>query len=187
MENILAILHAINPLSSELRDYLIQILRTKMIGKREFLLEAGRVCGEICFIESGLLRSYYLEDGKEFNKWFMKERDIVIAVQSFFSQTVSNENIQAIEDTVVQYISYHDLQNIYIKFPEFNKNGRIITEIYYSELDKRMDAIKNHSAWKRYQYLLTNYPELVGRVPGKDLASYLGMEKEHLYAIRNHH
>jgi CRP-like cAMP-binding protein len=187
MDAILAILNSINPLSMELKEHLIAILNVKTIRKKEFLLEAGRICHEICFIESGLLKSFYLEDGKEMNKWFMKEGDIAIAVQSFFKQIPSFEFIQAIEDTTVHFIRYLDLQDIYKRFPEFNINGRVITEKYYCLLDERMDAIKNRSAWLRYQHMLNNFPELVHRVPGKDLASYLGMEKEHLYAIRNHH
>lgn len=186
MVTVLDILHSINPLPDGLRELLEQIIDIREIKRKEYLLMAGRVCDEICFIESGLLKSYYLEDdGKVVNKWFMKEGDIAIAVQSFFYQNVSFEFIQAIEDTVIQYINYRDLQSIYKKYPEFNANGRMLTEKYYCELDQRMDAIKNHSALSRYHYMLKHHPELVLRVPNKDLASYLGMEKEHLSAIKN--
>jgi CRP/FNR family transcriptional regulator, anaerobic regulatory protein len=185
METILAVLNGIYPLSTGLREHLVKILDVKTIKRKDYLLQAGKTCDEICFIESGLLKSFYLEDGKEVNKWFMKEGDIAIAVQSFFKQIGSIEFIQAIEDTTIQFIRYKDLQYIYAHFQEFNFIGRIITEKYYCLLDERMDAIKNHTAWFRYQYMIKNYPELVKRVPAKDLASYLGMEKEHLSAIKN--
>src|SRR5882757_6572563 len=106
-------LRSIYPLSEALRDHLEDIVKEKRLAKKDYLLKAGQTCTNIYFIERGLLRSYYFKGGKEISACFMKEGDICIAVESFFTQRHGQENIQALEDCVVHYISYDELQRIY--------------------------------------------------------------------------
>ena len=58
----------------------------------------------------------------------MKECDVIISVESFFIQQSSKESIQALEDCILYYITYDELQHIYKTFPEFNFIGRVLTE-----------------------------------------------------------
>jgi hypothetical protein len=47
-----------------------------------------------------------------------------------------------------------------------------------------LDGIKMQTARERYQFLLDRFPDLVQRVPGKYLASYLDMNEYTLSKIR---
>jgi len=184
MEALLDKLNSLNPLSTGLRMHLVDTLCVKTIKKGKYLLQAGKICSEICFIERGLLRSFRVDEDSEVCKWFMMEGDIAIAIQSFFLQVESQEYIEALEDTTVQFLSYKDLQDTYRKFPEFNVTGRVITEMYYCLSEDRLDNLRGRSAIHRYSYMLQNYPDILKRVPSKYLASYLGMKKEHLSAVK---
>ncbi|RYZ91073.1 MAG: Crp/Fnr family transcriptional regulator [Proteobacteria bacterium] len=175
MELLLNYLNAIHPLSDGLVDHLRSILKTRDLQKKEFLLKAGHISRHICFIEQGLLRCFYLKEDHEVCSWFMKEGDVIISVESFYQQKASYESIQALEDCVLHYIDYNELQDIYRRFPEFNFVGRVLTERYYGLSEQRLYGIRMQRSQERYDYLMEHHPELVLRVPAKYLASYLGI------------
>ena len=180
MEELLQYLNFIFPLTDALRDHLAQILKSRTFLKKDFFLKAGHIANEIFFIEKGLVRCFYENNGKEVCSWFMKEGDCIISVESFFQQKESYENIQALEDTNTYYIDYKELQNIYQNFPEFNFIGRVLTEKYYVLSEQRLYSIRMHTASERYKILLEDAPELIQRVPSKYLASYIGITEETL-------
>lgn len=185
MEKLLNILNQIHPLSDGLKLHLSTILRTKTLRRKDYLLRAGHVSSLVCFIESGLLRCFYEKDDIDVSSWFMKEGDVIYSVESFILQKPSYESIQALEDTVVHYITYHDLQAIYRQFSEFNFIGRVLTEKYYTLSEQRLYGMRMQKSHERYNHLLENFPELVQRVPSKYLASYLGITDVTLSNIKS--
>ena len=114
-------------------------------------------------------------DDKEVSSWFMKEGDVIISVESFFKQSVSRESIQALDNSVLHYITFRELQFAYKQFTEFNFIGRVLTEKYYALSEQRLYAIRMQRAADRYIYLMEHHPDLILRVPSKHLASYLGI------------
>lgn len=168
-------LNEIHPMSSGLIDHLSNILKTITLKKGEYVLIEGNVCKYVYFVQRGLLRSFDLIDGREVCNWFMKENDVVYAVESFLTQEPSTESIQALEDCTLHYITYSQLKDICRSFIEFNVHRSVLTEGYYLGSMKRQKMLTRLSPKKRYEHYLENYPEFVRRVPVKDIASYLGM------------
>jgi CRP-like cAMP-binding protein len=185
MEQLLKFLNSIHPLCNELVNYLMQNLQGEAFKKKEMLLEKGRVCNNIYFIEKGLIRCFYLLNEKEVSSWFMKEGDVMISVESFFKQVPSYESIQALEDCKVYYINYNQLTYAYMKFVEFNFVGRVLTEKYYTLCEQRLYSLRMHKAAERYNDLLKNNPEIIQRVPSKHIASYLGISLETLSRVKS--
>lgn len=185
MDELFAYINSIIPLSDELRDHLISVLQEKTFSKKEFLLKAGHVCRNICFIKKGLFRCFYNLDSTEVCSWFMREGDVIISTESFFQQKPSIESIQALEDSVIYSISYEQLQNLYRTFPEFNFIGRVVTQKYYTLSEQRLYSIRMQRSADRYKYLMENFPELIQRVPSKYIASYIGVTEETLSRIRS--
>lgn len=185
MITLLRYLRSIHPLSEALRDHLEDIVKEKELSRKEYLLRAGQICSNIYFIESGLLRSYYFKGGKEVSSCFMKEGDICTSVESFFTQQYGQENIQAVEDCIVYYISYEELQFIYRNFSEFNTIGRILVERCCLQTVQRITAMWMQRAHDRYAWLANAFPDLLQRVPAKYLASYLGITEVMLSNIKS--
>ena len=48
----------------------IPYLKRKTLKKGEFFLKEGKISNEIAFIEKGMLRLFYLSEGKEINNYF---------------------------------------------------------------------------------------------------------------------
>ena len=149
------------------------------------LLAQDQICKNIYFVSRGLVRCYYLLDATEVSSWFMKEGDVIVSVESFYTQQPSNEIMQALEECELYYISYDELQYVYKHYPEFNFIGRVLIEGYYMLSERRLFSLRMQKASERYRYLLDYHPELILRVPSKFLASYLGITEETLSRIRS--
>jgi len=184
MEEVLQLLHTVQPLSAELRDHISSILQQKTLPKKSYLLKAGHVCRNIYFIRKGILRCYYMKGDIEVCSWFMKERDLVISIESFYTQSPSYEYLQALEETEVWYISYNELQRIYRDFPEFNGTGRILTQQYHQHWAWQLFAIRMQSAEERYKWLMEHHPELLLRVAAKYIATYLDIAEVTLSKLK---
>ena len=184
MEDLLHYLNGIYPLSENLVAYLNVNLKTRLLTKKEFLLKKGHISRDICFINKGLLRCFYLIDEKEVCSWFMKEGDVIVSVESFFNQIKSYEFIQALDDCILHYITYDELQYIYHHFPEFNFVGRVVIQQYYTLSEQRLYSMRMQRSVDRYAYLMKHHAELILRVPSKFLASYLGITEVTLSNIK---
>ncbi|MCW3074587.1 MAG: Crp/Fnr family transcriptional regulator [Flaviaesturariibacter sp.] len=182
---LLRFLNSVHPLSEALLDHLRTILKPRELSRKEYLLKAGHICRHICFIEQGLLRCFYMKEDHEVCSWFMKEGDVIISVESFYTQKPSYESIQALEDCILYYIEYNELQQIYRRFPEFNFTGRVLTENYYALSEQRLYSMRMQRSQERYDYLMEHHSELVLRVPAKYLASYLGITEVTMSKIKS--
>ncbi len=185
MKEIFDFLNSIHPISSKLADYLIVNLKPCNVKKGTILLKEGQVCSTIFFITKGLVRSYYLKDNIEISSWFMKEGDIIISVESFFTQKPSYEYLHTLEDCELWGISYQDLDYIYHNLPEFNFIGRVLTEKYYIKSELRLYNIRKQKGKDRYSIFMTNEPDLIRRIPSKYIASHLGLSIETLSRLRS--
>ncbi len=184
MDTLINFLNSIYPLSQPVNDYLYKTLKEVTIPKKNFLLRSGHICNNIFFVCSGLFRCFYIIDDKEINSWFMKEFDVIISVDSFFNQSPSYENIQALEDCVVYFITYQELQFLYNNFYEFNFVGRVLTEKYYQLSEQRLYSLRMRRAIEKYKFLMHHFPQIIQRVPCKYIASYLSITEETLSRIR---
>ncbi|MGB8190463.1 MAG: Crp/Fnr family transcriptional regulator [Chitinophagaceae bacterium] len=184
MEQIIQYLNSFYPLPESLKQEIRQLLKHRQLPRKSFLLKAGQVSQLLCFIEKGLLRTFYIKDDKEINTWFLMEGDVAISMHSFFGQAPSTQSIQALEETSIYYITNAELQNLY-RHQEFNIIGRRITETYSQQWTQQLQSIKSQTATERYDWLMEHRPQLVLRLPAKYIASYLGITDVTLSKIRS--
>ncbi len=180
MENILTAIGKIGFVSDDLKEYLRQHLKALKLPKKHLLLEAGQTSNKMYFIASGLVRGYYLKDGKEVTTWFMQEGQFVVSILSFYTQKPGDEYIELLEDSHLWSLSYEKLQQAYQIFPEFNYIGRVLTERYYVQSEYRTYYLRMHTAEERLTLLLNDFPTLLARVKHKHVASFLGISPETL-------
>ena len=185
MEELITLLRSFGPLSPKLEQYLRKKIKPHVFEPDAYLQNEGEVANLILYIESGLVKSTTLIDGKKVVYWFMKEGNIVIAVESFLLRQPSEEWIQAIERTVCWGITWEELEEAYRRFPRFERTGRLITSIYYC-MDRRRDRSKHQrDADDRYAYMMQTHPDLINRVNNDDMASYLNMKLRRYQTARS--
>lgn len=176
----------LSELTEEVQFEILQKIETKKVNKGQFLLEIGDVCTHLFFVQEGLLRTFCLNSNKDdVNIEFSVEGQFLTSIHSFYNNVPSLAGIECLEDSQLICIDRNTLLDLYSKYPELNKMGRIITEENFVRREL-WHAIKfSMDSKERYETLLKDYPTLIKRVPLNHLSSYLGMTKEHLSRIRS--
>ena len=177
-------LNSIYPMPPGLVQDLEEMVTVKEYKKNELILREGQVSNHTSWILEGLVRSYYVKDGEEITTKFLWEQGTITSVYSYYSRKPGNENIVALEDTVLASLHYDQMQALYNKHPAFNFIGRVITEKYLYLLEIEVFYLRKQKAEDKYQYIVKYFPELLQRVPLKYLATYMGMNLETLSRIR---
>jgi CRP-like cAMP-binding protein len=159
-------------------------LTVQYLKKGEFLTRNGDICRHVSFINRGLLRMFYLVEGKEVCTGFMAENEYFAAYDSFLTHEPSAGNIDALEDCELINLSFNDMQTLYRSNPVFEIFGRKIAEMLFILLSSQTNRLLTLTPEERYQMLLDKQPALIQRVPQYMIASFIGITPEHLSRIR---
>jgi CRP-like cAMP-binding protein len=172
------------PLSEEIKDFMISKTTFRKLNKGKFLLKPGEFCKDYYYIHRGILRSFIKYGDREITVWINPEGEITTSIRSIAGTRVSDEYIQVIEDCELVVIPFEAMSELYARFPEMNKAGRMLLEEYYAASEERVFIARIPNAEARYQHFLQSRPELLNRIPLKYVASYLGITLETLSRLR---
>tara|TARA_R100000935_G_scaffold22409_1_gene41266 strand:+ start:632 stop:1192 length:561 start_codon:yes stop_codon:yes gene_type:complete len=174
------------PFTNEELDDILSQFEKEDVKKNEVLLNKGKVCYKLYFIEKGIGRSFYLKnDGKEVTQWFFGEGSFMSSVDSFFQQSPSFYSIDILEDSIVYSITKGKMDLLLAKYHHMEKFVRLLTIETLAKFVQKLNAIQFQTAKERYNYMLTEYPKISHRVPLGYISSYLGMTQETLSRIRS--
>jgi CRP-like cAMP-binding protein len=155
----------------------------RIIEKDEIILEEGKICRHLYFLESGLLRYYIKKGGNEITKFFTIAPYCFTSQASFNATKPATENIQAIEKSVIWCTTLQQTNEL-LELKSWNTFARkIIQEVQYFT-EEILEDIQTETAEFRYQKMLKKTPELIQRIPLKHLASFLGIAPQSLSRIR---
>ncbi len=148
------------------------------------LLLEGKICRKLYFLEQGLLRYCVNRDGKDVTKYFTEPPYCFTSQRSFSQMLPAQESIVALEDSYVWEMSREDAFRLLEVSPSWNTFVRqLIQEVqHYTELI--LDDLQNYTAEERYIRMMQERDSLLGKVPLKHLASYLGIAPQSLSRIR---
>ncbi len=145
------------------------------VKKGQILQRKGDLNTKVYQVESGLLRSYSIDEkGKEHIYMFAPENWIV--ADSLPPEKPCELFIDALEDSVVISTEKNDLSIT-------NEDSKKIIK-RFGVLQKRIIMLMSASAIERYEHFIQTYPDIVQRVPQKLIASYLGITPEALSAAK---
>ena len=185
MNELLPLIERLIGTNKALIDMLVSCLKVSNLTKSSLILKPDHVSNHVYFIEKGLVRGYYLKDGKEITTGFMKEGQFALSPVSFFGQQPSFEFLQLLEDCTLHSITHKQLEQLYVKFPEFNKVGRLLVEQYYIRSELRTHQMRSLSATERYALCQSTYGAMLNRVSNDHLASLIGLTPETLSRVKS--
>jgi CRP/FNR family transcriptional regulator, anaerobic regulatory protein len=162
----------------------LSILEVKIFKKKEYLLQEGKVCNKITFVNNGCMRLFYNVEGLENTIQFFFGDSWYTDYASFLTGKPTIENIQALEESEVVQLKKDDLYKLYNTMPIFEKVGRVFAENAYLSISQLNQMKTNEEPEVRYINLLKTRPELVQQIPQHYIASYLGIKPETLSRIR---
>jgi CRP-like cAMP-binding protein len=184
MEQIRKYFNQLLPLSDEEWNAYAGCLSKRHISRNQHLLEAGKTCDFIAFIEQGSFRFYFTQKGTEIVTAFFFTGDFLSNYRSFVTQSPSTHHIQSLSESVIWVIKREQQMILYDKYPKFERLGRVIAENLYLSVARRLDSFLYETPEERYRDLFLRGSRLLQDVPQYMLASYLGISPESLSRIR---
>jgi CRP-like cAMP-binding protein len=160
------------------------ISQPKAFLKGEFLLIADSVCTKSYWVESGIIRKFYLHQEREITTEFFFKDDIAISFDSYILHKPSRENIQALTDCLVMVTDIKDFQSLKTKNRQLQELDFLLTEYYALWLEEKVFELHTQNATQRYETLLKKSPHIIQQVQLTQIASYLNISLETLSRIR---
>ncbi len=171
-------------LSEHLKEELRRRVVSQTFKKKALVHDASKVCRESYFIEKGIMRLFYLKDGKEITEFFCAENEWMNSPKSFMQQIPDTYYIDTLEDTVAWKLSVSDLVYLFENFPEMEKYARMDMGSTFGYIMERLAAMRFSSAAEKYQHFLQTYHDIHHRIPLGMVASYVGITQETLSRLR---
>ncbi len=184
--SLISYFNKIEPLDKKEEELVFNLFKPRFYRKKQYVLQQGDVCNQFNFVVSGCLRMYRSDENADLHiLQFATENWWMIDLGSFQNQSVSELNIEAIEDSMLLQINYANLEKLYRTAPKFNLIFRLLIENSFVSLQKRLLQNISSSAESRYLGFIIAYPHLVNRLPQVQIAAFLGISAEFLSRIRN--
>ncbi len=154
------------------------------VRRKEFFIREGEQERYIYFLARGAVKVALNHDGDEKILDFWFDSSFFSSYSSLLTGAPSRVSIQALSDTDVLRIDAAVISRRYETSLFTNKVGRLMAEQLFLRKTQREIDFLTKSAAGRYRDLLALSPEIVGRIPVRQIASYLGIQPESLSRIR---
>jgi CRP-like cAMP-binding protein len=146
---------------------------------KTILLNSGAICKHSYFVNSGILRSFNINDNiVEHVLSFACQGWWIGDMYSLLSQKPGNLFIEVLEDAEVVLLSKENQELLYREIPKLERFFRILTENSLVANQERLMDNLSLSAEERFEKFCKKYPTLIQKIPQKQIASYIGVTPE---------
>ncbi|RYZ20589.1 MAG: Crp/Fnr family transcriptional regulator [Chitinophagaceae bacterium] len=165
-------------------ELLEPILEVRTIARSGYLLEEGKTCRSIDYIDSGAFRHFHRQDGLEVTTGLYTDGSFVTDMKSLRTAGPATGYIQALEDAVIVRLYKSKLVDLYAASAGLQAVGRALLEAMVIRENEWKEMYTRYDPAQRYAFLQRHAPELLQRVPLQYIASFLGIRRETLSRIR---
>ena len=179
MAQILDNISKIITLTPEEQAFFLSKTEIRHYKAKTILQNAGQVCKEGYFVNSGLLRSFNINDNiVEHVLSFACEGWWISDMYSLLSQKPGNLFIEVLEDAEVVALSKENQEQLYLEIPKLERFFRILIENSLVANQERLMDNLSLTAEERFEKFCKKYPGLIQKVPQKQIASFIGVTPE---------
>lgn len=179
MAKILENINKIVTLTPEEELLFLSKIEIKTYKAKTVLLSAGEISKYSYFVNSGLLRSFNINDNiVEHILSFACEGWWIGDMYSLISQKPGNLFIEVLEDTEVVLLTRQTQNELFNEIPKLERFFRILTENSLVAHQERLMDNLSLPAEERFDKFCKRYPTIIQRVPQKQIASYIGVTPE---------
>ncbi|RZJ27183.1 MAG: Crp/Fnr family transcriptional regulator [Flavobacterium sp.] len=173
-------------LTSDEQKQVLSLTELHRYPSKTLLQKSGEVSKNSYFVNSGILRSYSIdENGVEHVMSFACSSWFIADMYSLISGRPGNLYIEVNEDAEVLAISKENQQRMYSGIPKMERFFRILIENSLVASQQRLIDNMTFTAEARYDKFLSKFGDLAHRVPQKQIASYLGVTPEFFSAMKS--
>ncbi|MGL6126194.1 Crp/Fnr family transcriptional regulator [Chryseobacterium artocarpi] len=158
------------------------------VPAKTLLLKEGDVSNNVFYLEKGVVRAWYNNDGKDVTFQFFLENTMFSSLESFKKGLPSMVSFETIEPCVLYKIKKPDAEAF---LEEAYENPELRTLFMDALFERMFDYMKHFFSFikdtpqQRYLQLSQQKPEIIKRVPQHYIASYLGITTVHLSRIKS--
>lgn len=179
MVQILDNISKIITLTPEEQALFLSKIEIKNFKAKTILLSAGEICKHSYFVNSGLIRSFNINDnivehvlGFACQGWWIGD------MYSLLSQKSGNLFIEVLENAEVVLLTKENQELLYKEIPKLERFFRILTENSLVANQERLMDNLSLSAEERFEKFCKKYPTLIQQISQKHIASYIGVTPE---------
>lgn len=166
-------------LTSEEEKLFLSKIAIKSFKAKTILASAGEIANCIYFVNSGILRSFTINDNIiEHVLHFACEGWWMSDMYSYISQKPGHLFIEVIEDAELVIITKENQQELYHQIPKLERFFRILAENSLVAHQERLMDNLSLTAEERFEKFCAKYPTLIQKIPQKHIASYIGVTPE---------
>ena len=167
------------PLTEAEQSLILSKIEIRQYKAKTLILRAGEVCTHSYFVESGLLRSFTINDHiVEHVMSFACAGWWIGDMYSLLSQQPGTLFIEVMEDAEVVLLSKENQEFLYAALPKLERFFRILTENSLVANQERLMDNLSLTAEERFEKFCKRYPSLIQQIAQKQIASYIGVTPE---------
>ncbi|MES2457984.1 MAG: Crp/Fnr family transcriptional regulator [Bacteroidota bacterium] len=178
-------LSSFHPLTEEERKDIVSFFHPRRLAEGDFLFKGNKVCKELFFIVSGVVRIISTNHkGEEVTYFFIGAGQICTILDSFLNKTVTDNAIQVSSEAEVLVINIDGFNALCNKLPFFSGIIDRINQSRLLEKVKLKNAYSGLDATERYLQFLKLQADVAYQVPLNHIATYLNVTPQSLSRIR---
>ena len=155
------------------------------IPKKTIITESGKTERYMYFVEEGIQKSYYLNEGKQHIMFFAYYPSFSGIMESFLTQTPSKYYLETITDSKLLRLSYEKHKQLIQEHRELETLFRKITEQFLLGIIERHHQLMAFNTENRFKHFVKRSPHLLNMIPQKDIASYLRIDPTNFSKLIN--
>ncbi|MCB0632962.1 MAG: Crp/Fnr family transcriptional regulator [Saprospiraceae bacterium] len=174
----------LHPLTVEARSDLETLLQSQETDKNDYLLREGDRAHYIYWLQEGVVRVFYSQDGNEYNKTFFVPGMFPTPITALLSDSPSQLSFQALTPAQLVRFSYRKFRSMFDKHRCLESLMLRIMEIQWIKKERHDIRMVMNDATTNYLTFREEYPDLEHLIPQYHIASYLGITPIQLSRIR---
>ena len=185
MNTLIKYLQLLTAIPEKDQELISAAFKRRVAKEGEYLFTGGRVCAEMFFICSGVLKiTVTNEKGADITHYFIRENQFCTILNSFNNEVIATENIIAACDVDVLIVSKKELHSLYQELPYLKTLiEQIAQQRLLDKIQLRNSYLGKDSA-TRYKLFMMQQSDIALRVSLQDIASYLEITPQSLSRIR---
>ena len=173
------------PLTDEEWAGIVPHLTLVAYKKHDTFVQKDVVAKEVGLVLEGVFRQFYTKESEERTTYFFFENQLVGAYMSCVTGCPSPVAIEALTEATCVRFPYRILRDLFDRYPNWQKFGRLLAEYVMVSLEERMAGLLMLSPEERYLALLQgDNQEIFQNIPQHYIANYLGITPVSLSRIR---
>jgi len=185
IEKLQQLLFDLTGIAPDASSPLFSTIKIVQLEANQTYIRQGDTSRKLAYITRGIIRVYTIKPNiSEATLFVRQEGQFIASHESIIFRNPSHLIYQALEPVFLLEIDYDMLEEVMKNQPEYEPLRNFFLMRMLAESLDHIESFVMQSPEARYRQLVADNPDLINRVPGKYIASMLGITPVSLSRIR---